>query len=542
MTQPSLKLNQCIAVLPDIREISGNYPEIVYTDVCFDSRQITPGSIYCAIKGISADGHNFIQAAVQAGACAVIGTETLTQPIGVPYIRVNDSRLAMAWAAAALYGFPSRDMVVFGVTGTDGKTTTSVYLYNILKKAGFKVGLISTVSAVIGDETLDTGFHTTTPDSPEIQKFLGEMRDKGITHVVIETTSHGLAQNRVAAIDYDIAVITNITHEHLDFHHSMEEYMAAKGLLFKRLGTNPRKTPPLAVLNFDDKISYDYLSSITTAPFISYSAKGEHGKSCAYITSYVSTDKGIDADVVLQNVPGKTDPVQLKIHTKMLGDYNCSNLLGALCAAVYGLKIDPEIAAAGIDQVDSVPGRMEVIDLGQNFTAVVDFAHTPNGLINSLSAVRKMMPKDPSTGEKKGRIIAVYGSAGLRDREKRRMMPDVSVQLADISILTAEDPRTEDLNAILKDMADEAKIKGGIMNKSLFVEPDRRNAIRLAVKLAQPGDVVISCGKGHEQSMCFGTTEYLWDDRTAMRAALSELLHQEGPQMPQLPDCKPFTE
>ena len=244
---------QCIGILPGIREITGNMPNVEYNDVTFDSRKVQPGSIYVAIPGINTDGHDYISAAIQNGAAAVIGSKSLPMAPSVPYIRVEDSREAMAWAVAALYGFPSESMTVIGVTGTDGKTTTSIYLYNILRVAGFHTGMISTVSAIINDEELDTGFHVTTPESPDIQRYLAMMRDKGVTHVIIESTSHGLVQKRVSAIDFDIAVVTNITHEHLDFHNSRQAYFEAKGLLFQKLGVNQdRKTPPLAVLNYDD--------------------------------------------------------------------------------------------------------------------------------------------------------------------------------------------------------------------------------------------------------------------------------------------------
>lgn len=538
MKEYSLKLTKCIATLPGIREISGNMTDVFYNDVCFDSRKITPGAIYVAIPGINVDGHKFIGSAVNNGAAAVIGTEVLSEAIGVPYIRVEDAREAMAFAAAALYDFPSRTMTVLGVTGTDGKTTTSIYLYNILRAAGLRTGMISTVSAVIDGEEMDTGFHVTTPDAPDIQRYLAEMRDKGITHVIVETTSHGLAQKRVDAIDYDIAVVTNITHEHLDFHKTRKEYFEAKGLLFQKLGKGfGRLVTPLAVLNYDDTDSYVFLDKlIDRVEKISYSAAGCDEKAAVTIEDLRSTPAGLSGTAVFRRIPGKHEPVRIPVHTALLGNYNASNLLGAMTAAVYGLGIDPEVAARGIAAVEGVPGRMQLINEGQNFIAIVDFAHTPNALEKALVAARKMLP------ESKGRVIAVYGSAGLRDREKRRMMPACSARFADISVLTAEDPRTEPLNGILKEMADEAVKYGAEFEKSLFVVPDRRKAIRKGLELAQPGDIVLSCGKGHEQSMCFGTTEYLWDDRTAMHAALCQMLGKEGPAMPVLPDVPEYEE
>lgn len=540
MNKPSLKLMQCIGVLPGIREIIGNSPNIEFNDVCFDSRKIKPGAIYVAIPGINTDGHDYISNAVQNGAVAVIGSRSIPVLPPVPYIRVEDSREAMAWAVAALYGFPSASMTVIGVTGTDGKTTTSIYLYNILRAAGLHTGLISTVSAIIDDKELDTGFHVTTPESPDIQRYLAMMRDCGITHVIIESTSHGLAQKRVSAIDFDIAIVTNITHEHLDFHNSRQAYFEAKGMLFRKLGENQdRKVPPLAVLNYDDKDSYRFLNRLVNVHKAVYSANGDSAHADATIQEIVSSPSGIRAMARFDHLPGGVTS-DIEVTTSLLGNYNGANFLAAMTAAVYGLGIDPATAAKGIANVIGVPGRMQLVNEGQNFIAIVDFAHTPNALEKALIAARKMLPLDEE-GKPKGRIIAVYGSAGLRDREKRRMMPDVSAKYADITILTAEDPRTEPLNNILRDMADEAISKGAVMGENLFVIPDRRDAIRFGLKTAQPGDIVLSLGKGHEQSMCFGTTEYLWDDRTAMHAALCEMLGKEGPGMPILPDVEAFS-
>ena len=540
MNKPSLKLMQCIGILPGIREITGNMPNVEYNDVTFDSRKVQPGSIYVAIPGINTDGHDYISAAIQNGAAAVIGSKSLPMAPSVPYIRVEDSREAMAWAVAALYGFPSESMTVIGVTGTDGKTTTSIYLYNILRAAGLHTGMISTVSAIINDEELDTGFHVTTPESPDIQRYLAMMRDKGVTHVIIESTSHGLVQKRVSAIDFDIAVVTNITHEHLDFHNSRQAYFEAKGLLFQKLGVNQdRKTPPLAVLNYDDPDSYNFLDNLISVRKVAYSANGHIHHASATIREINSSPSGIKAIARFTDLPG--GPQETEVRTSLLGNYNGANFLAAMTAAIYGLGISPETAAYGIANVTGVPGRMQVINEGQNFIAIVDFAHTPNALEKALTAARKMLPVD-QYGNPQGRIIAVYGSAGLRDREKRRMMPDVSSRFADITVLTAEDPRTEPLNKILKEMADEAVDKGAVLGETLFVEPDRRDAIRKGLALANPGDIVLSLGKGHEQSMCFETTEYLWDDRTAMHAALCEMLGKEGPEMPFLPDVEPYSE
>ncbi|MGD0003001.1 MAG: UDP-N-acetylmuramoyl-L-alanyl-D-glutamate--2,6-diaminopimelate ligase [Anaerolineaceae bacterium] len=491
--------------------------ETPVTDVAFDSRSVRPGNLFVALVGETVDGHRFIPSAIERGAAAVVGS----QPIGelsVPYIQVEDTRFALAHLSAAFYGFPARRLTVIGVTGTDGKTTTSNLIFQILLSAGLRAGVISTISAVIGDEVLDTGYHVTTPEAPDVQRYLARMVDSGLTHVVLESTSHGLAQHRVTACEFDIGVVTNITHEHLDYHGTYEAYRAAKGRLFTGLEeTRPKKhgNPRLAVLNRDDQ-SYEYLNSLAHVRRVDYSLQ-ENAQVRAKNIRY--GPGGIDFTAAGEDF-------RVPIHSDLVGAFNVSNILAAIAATVVGLDIPDETAARGIAAMGCVPGRMERIDLGQDFTAIVDFAHTPNALQRTLETVRQMVP---------GRILAVFGSAGLRDRQKRRMMAEVSAAMADLTILTAEDPRTELLEDILAEMAQAAAQNGGIEGKTFWREPDRGDALRLAVQMARPGDLVIACGKGHEQSMCFGTTEYAWDDRTAMQAALAECLGISGPKMPYLP-------
>jgi UDP-N-acetylmuramoyl-L-alanyl-D-glutamate--2,6-diaminopimelate ligase len=470
-----------------------------------------------ALVGGSADGHRYIPQAIQRGAAAVVGMKSLSA-LGVPYIQVEDSRYILAHLAAAYYGFPAREMVVIGITGTDGKTTTANLLFMILKTAGLRIGMISTVNAVIGDLEMDTGFHVTTPDATDVQRYLSMMVKEGITHVILEATSHGLAQYRVEACDFDLALVTNITHEHLDYHGNYEAYRQAKARLFTQLDPSAVKghgVPKTGVLNRDD-LSYEYLSGLTTANQLTY---GLNPQSDVYASEIKFTPEGSTFRV---NGPGFDFPMS----TQLVGDYNVSNCLAAIAAAVGVLEIDPQAAQQAIESFEGVPGRMEMIEMGQEFTAIVDFAHTPNALLRALETARKMT---------KGKVICVFGSAGLRDRAKRRMMAEISGELADISILTAEDPRTESLSAILDEMAAGVDSRGGIEGVNYWRVPDRGEAIRLAVSMAGPGDLVVACGKGHEQSMCFGTEEFPWDDRVAMRAALAEHLKKQGPEMPYLP-------
>ena len=493
--------------------------DVQVTKITADSRTVVPGTLFVACQGDIFDGHEFINKAVESGAVAVVGEKEIGG-LPVPYFRVDNSRKKLAYLASAFYGFPSRKLVMIGVTGTDGKTTTVNLMFKILEAAGLKVGMISTVNAVIGDQVLDTGFHVTTPDAPEVQKYLSMMVEAGITHVVLETTSHGWSQYRVDACDFDIGIITNVTHEHLDQHGSYDNYLAVKGRLFQSLSTTAEKNkrlPKLAVLNTDDN-SFDYLKKITKVDTISY---GKNDSSDYVVKDIVIDASGIQFDIFHENM------VFSGIRSSLIGDYNALNITAAFSASVQGLELDPEVVKQGIAALTNIPGRMERIDCGQDFTAMVDFAHTPNALKNALITAKQIT---------NGKVIAVFGSAGLRDREKRRMMAEVSSSLADISIFTAEDPRSESLRSILDQMEVGAVEKGGIKGETFWSIPDRREAIRKGIQLSTSGDLLIICGKGHEQSMCFGMTEYPWDDRTALRSALSEYMKIPGPEMPFLPD------
>lgn len=500
----------------------GKIPALSISGIAIDSRQVKPGDLFVALVGRETDGHNFIQDALKKGAVAVIGTRS---SIGgsTPYLQVEDGRRALAYISAAFYGFPARKLTVIGVTGTDGKTTTSNLIYQILQTAGLQTGMISTVNALIGDRVLDTGFHVTTPEAPDVQRYLAEMVDEGLSHVVIEATSHGLDQQRVAGCEFDLAVATNVTHEHLDYHGTYENYLQAKGKLFTSLADTAPKgngIPVTAVLNKDDS-SFDYLSALIR----------NLGVGIKIISYGIQTA----ADLFAEDIEIKTDGLRftavsagerMDINSTLSGKYNVSNCLAAVSATVMGIELDARFAVQGVASMKSIPGRMEAINLGQDFLAIVDFAHTPNALSNALQTARQLT---------QGKVIVIFGSAGLRDREKRRLMAEVSAKLADVTVLTAEDPRTEPLDGILEEMAAGIISAGGKEGGNFWRIPDRGNAIKFAVKMANPGDVVLACGKGHEQSMCFGDIEYPWDDRTAMTAALSELLSIPGPNIPYLP-------
>jgi UDP-N-acetylmuramoyl-L-alanyl-D-glutamate--2,6-diaminopimelate ligase len=550
----SVALTQLVRHLPEEPEWTGGEASI--TGIALDSRRVEPGFLFFALPGGSTDGHRYIPEAIQRGAGAVVGTRHLPG-LPAPYLRVGDSRQALAYLSAAFYGFPARRLTMIGVTGTDGKTTTANLIYQILQAAGLRAGMITTVNAVIGEQVLDTGFHVTTPEAPEVQYYLAQMAAAGLTHVVLEATSHGLEQRRVGACEFDLGVVTNITHEHLDYHGNYAEYRAAKARLFTELATTspkPHGSYRVAVLNRDDG-SFEYLDSVVRGGSGQQSAissqrsaisdqqeagsvdgpKDDEAKRTVSVVTYGlhpeaqvrAEDSGHQAGGLRFTAVGPG--FRMPVESRLVGDFNVSNCLAAIATSVIGLGLDPRAAQQGVATLAGIPGRMELIDLGQEFLTIVDFAHTPNALRRALETARQLAS---------GRVIAVFGSAGRRDREKRRMMAEISAELADVTVLTAEDPRTESLEEILAEMAAGAAARGGVAGESVWSVPDRREAIRFAISLAQPGDVVIACGKGHEQSMCFGETEYPWDDRIAMRAALAEYLGLPGPAMPYLPNPK----
>jgi UDP-N-acetylmuramoyl-L-alanyl-D-glutamate--2,6-diaminopimelate ligase len=522
-----MKLSQLIAALPSLDTPPQVDPDI--TLITTDSRQVTPGALFVAYRGVAVDGHRFITDAIARGAAAIVGERGLTAEdvdsaelsnmisaasalsvVNVPYLKVRDGREAFAWLNAAWFGFPARQLIMIGVTGTDGKTTTSNLIHAILTAAGIKAGLISTVNAVIGERVLDTGLHTTTPDANDVQRYLAEMVAAGMTHCVLEATSHGLAQHRVTGCEFDLAVVTNITHEHLDVHGSLEAYRAAKAMLFTSLATSLDKgLRKAAILNNDDS------SNIYLRDWIETSANC--GVNCPEIITYAikqpaqwqAIDLDYRADAIHFTTIGPGHSIE--IATPLVGEYNVSNCLAAIAATVTDLGVDPHAARSGIAALKGIPGRMERIDAGQDFTAIVDFAHTPNALDRSIAAAR---------GVTDGRVIVAFGCAGLRDREKRTLMGEVAGRAADKIIVTAEDPRTEALDEIMAVTAQALIAQGRVEGVDFWRVPDRGVALAFACSLAQAGDVVMACGKGHEQSMCFGEIEYPWDDREALRAAL----------------------
>lgn len=474
------------------------------TGLAHDSRLVRPGDLFIAVRGQRADGHRFIPQALEKGSVAVV-VEEAGHSLPVPCVVVPDSRLALAHLAASFHGHPARRMRVIGVTGTDGKTTTVNLIHSILAAAGYKSSLVSSVNAIIGEKYYDTGLHTTTPDALEIQHYLAEMVAAGTEYAVLESTSHGLAQGRVAACEYDVAVVTNITHEHLDYHGTYESYREAKATLFRYLYASFRKpqTPKVAILNADDS-SFDYLRPIPADFHISYGLEGQADVWAEDITY----------SPALTAFTAHTPQGDFRVRTSLAGCFNVYNILAAIAVAL-SQNISFEAMQRGIESLKGVIGRMERIDLGQDFTVIVDFAHTPNSLRQALKTLREMAERE---------IIVVFGCAGLRDVGKRPMMGEIAARLADRVVITAEDPRTESLEEIMAQIAQGCRRAGAKEGENFWRIGDRKEAIEFALNLARPGDLVIVTGKGHEKSMCFGEVEYPWSEHEAVKEVLEKLL------------------
>lgn len=400
----------------------------------------------------------------------------------VAYLK-NLKHLIEALLATILYCYPAKKLKVVGVTGTDGKTTTVHLIHHILNSDNKKVAFVSTLGAKMAGGKIETGLHVTTPNPWLLQKILRQFVDKKIEYVVLETTSHGLDQHRLLGCNFSIGVLTNITHEHLDYHRTFNNYLRTKAKLFRRV--------EIAILNRDDK-HFNYLKQVAKR-----------------------------AKIVIYGIEKKADytPENFKFKTKLPGEYNLYNCLAAIATAC-SLGIDKKVIKKALLSFKPVKGRMEEIKEGQNFRVIIDFAHTPNGLEKALTTLKKQ--KD------KARLIVVFGCAGERDVQKRPMMGEIASRLADLVILTAEDPRTEDINKIIEQIARGCQKMGGIEEKTFFRVPDRQEAINFAIqKLAKKDDIVVICGKGHEKSMCFGKTEVPWSDQKAAKKGIKTRLKKE---------------
>ena len=463
--------------------------------------------MFFCVPGERVDGHEFGAAAAGDGAAALVVERELE--VDVPQVVVADARAAMAPLAARFFGDPTAELKVAGITGTNGKTTTAFLLREILEAAGVRCGLLGTVKQVVGG--VDEEVERTTPEAIELQRTFRRMRDGGDAACAMEVSSHALALHRADAIHFDVALFTNLTQDHLDFHADMEDYFRAKRLLFE-IG------PRTAIVNVDDPYGRRLAEEFDCVTFSAAGAEADLTASEVRLTP-------IGAEFTAHSRPtgrkptymGGNRPVggELRVATRLPGGFNVANALGALATAI-AMGVDPESAAAGLAQAAPPPGRLEPIDEGQPFSVLVDYAHTPDSLENVLRAAREMTS---------GRVISVFGAGGDRDRGKRPLMGRAGVANSDLSVITSDNPRSEYPDAIVAEVAEGAK-EGG----EVELEVDRREAIAMALGEARPGDVVVIAGKGHEQGQEFEHGRKIpFDDREVAREELRRLLDGSPP-------------
>ena len=497
------KLSQ-LAALVTGAEVIGEDKEI--TGIQHDSRKVRKGTLFVAIPGVHVDGHTFIPQAVTSGAVAVLTTKREAEvPAGVTKLVVPELSPALDAIVPYFHDYPARAMRVIGITGTNGKTTTSYLTRAILRHAGKKVGLIGTIQIMIEDEVLP--IHNTTPDVVELQDTLARMRDAGMDDVVMEVSSHALDQDRVAGIEFDTAVFTNLTQDHLDYHKTMENYKLAKAKLFDHVSEPGTKQGKTAVVNIDDAAGETMLAH----------AKCDHLTYAIHATDAAlrATDIDVRADgarFTLNHASFGKMPLALHI----TGIFNVYNVMSAVGAALAE-HIAPEHIRAVLERFTAVPGRFELVKAGQDFSVIVDYAHTPDGVENVLKTAREIAKK---------RIIAVFGCGGDRDRTKRPIMGRLAAELSDIVIATSDNPRSEDPNFILSEV--EAGVKEKIGTKHHELIPDRHEAIFRAVALAEKDDIVVILGKGHEDYQILKDKTIHFDDREQARMAIAQKLSKVG--------------
>lgn len=494
-------------------EVVGQSSGVDITGVTADSRAVGEGSLFVAISGVRADGHAYVSAAVRAGASALVVERPLPD-ITVPQVVVTSSRRALAEAAAWWFDDPSRQLAVIGITGTDGKTTTSLLAAAALQAAGIPAGLIGTVANHVGGVREMNVDHSTTPEAPLLQRSLRAMVDAGDRAAILETTSHGLALERVAAIDYDVAILTNLTHEHLELHGSFAAYRAAKVSLFERLtltSAHPAKTgfhwPRTGIVNADDPSSSAFVEATRAAGarLVTY---GVNQLADVRLVDLVDASDGLH---VAYELEGRASVVRLRL----TGHFNAHNAL-AVVALGHAIGVNGEAVRTGLEGLSGVPGRMERVDLGQPFTVIVDYAHSPASLGLVLDELA------PIAAARGGALIAVFGSAGERDRDKRPMMGRIAAERCRIVIATDEDPRGEDRNAILADIAIGAR-DASTQPEAFLQIADRSEAIRAAFARARPSDIVVLAGKGHETTIEYADRKIAWNERFEAARALEEL-------------------
>ncbi len=480
--------------------IEGLTPVIVTGDCVIgglscDSRNVGEGELFFAVRGGHFDGNEFIKDAIMRRAAAIVSESPLTLTVDVPYVQVQDIYTAMAGIADRFYGHPSGKLSVTGITGTNGKTTTSYILHTILSANGIRAGLLGTIRYILGSQELRGRF--TTPEALDFQRMLADMHNRGITHAVAEVSSHALSLKRVDFTDFDIAVFTNLTRDHLDFHGDMEAYFRAKRRLFLELARHA------AVVNMDDPYGRRLVSEI----------RGGQVADFRIITCGIDSD---DAELRAVEIKEGFDgldftvmygPEVFRVSSPLLGVTNVYNILSAIGASV-ALGIGWERIVEGVRQCGGVEGRMEPVKAGQGFLAIVDYAHTPDALQKVLKTLRRLT---------RGRIVTVFGCGGDRDRGKRPEMGRIAAELSDTAIVTSDNPRTEDPVGIVDD------IIRGMKKGEYIVEPDRKRAIEEAVRIAGPDDVVLIAGKGHEEYQEIAGVRYPFSDREVLREGIMGL-------------------
>ena len=481
--------------------------------ISFDSRHVRGASLFVAVPGVHADGHDYVVAAAALGAAAAV-VERPVPAAALPQIVVDDARRALASVAAWWYRAPSRELGVVGVTGTDGKTTTAFLAAAILEAGGISTGFITTAAGKVGSLRTANPEHVTTPEAPQLQQILRAMVQAGNRAAVVETTSHGLALYRVAEIAYDVAIFTNLTHEHLELHGTFEAYREAKLRLFRGLGDDPpakrldRAWPRVAIVNADDPAAPLFVEAGTKAGarVITY---GETGRADVRATNVEDGPRSLSMDVATPRWAGAVD-------LRLAGRFNVYNALAGV-ALGEALELDRALICEGLAAVQGVPGRMERVDCGQPFTVVVDYAHSPGSLEKVLDVLA------PMASPPGGGLIAVFGSAGERDVEKRPMMGRIAGERCRLVVVTDEDPRGEDGAGIIAEIASGAEIAGKRPGEDLLCIADRRAAIETAFGRAQAGDVVLLAGKGHEQTIIMGDGPRPWDERSEAVRALGRM-------------------
>ena len=488
-------------------------PAVQIAGLAYDSRQVRPGFLFFALSGLHTDGHRFIDAALDAGASAIVHEQPIPrQRPGIAYVRVADARAAMSPLADAFYGHPSRKLAVIGVTGTEGKSTTVWLIYRLLDLAGRKAGFISTVQFRTGAAVEANPDHQTTPEATTIHGKLASMVEHGFEFAVIESSSHGLSPRtgRLANVAFDVGLMTNVRHEHLEFHGTWEQYRDDKANLFRALDADVHgktiagaavNVPSFGVACADDP-STPYFADVTEKPVYTYSATNPRAN--LFATDIVADDKG--ADFVVSD-----GELLLPARIELPGAFNVENVLGALAVVerIAGMPLERLVPL--LPHLEPVPGRMTRIDQGQPFEVLVDYAHTPSSFEAILPSIRQRLD---------GSLICVFGSAGERDVQKRPAQGRIAATYCDRIILSDEDPRGEDPMTLLDDIA--AGCEGLERDSELFLMPDRAQAIRKAVSLARPGDVVLLLGKGHENTIIYANRTIPWNEIEEAKKALLE--------------------